>query len=162
VRVVALDPGGTTGWSRWSDNGGISWGQIGPRAHHLDLEKFLHQSLYVDDYVGNKLVVVCESFQNRANAAAELVSLEYIGVVRLFSQKTNTRLIMQDPGNMKEWCKHDGEKYAKLKANGWYVSGQPHATDANGHMLKYLVSHWGHLEVMQPHMQKLQELANAG
>jgi hypothetical protein len=159
MRVVVLDPGGTTGWSRWSDNGGVSWGQIGPKPHHLELEKFLFQSLYMDDYVGNKMVVVCERFDNRGNAAAELVSLEYIGIVRLFCKKTDTRLIdTQDAGSMKEWCKSNGVKYAKLKATGLYVPGQPHATDSNGHLLSYLVNNWGHTSAVQPYMKQLREM----
>lgn len=157
--IVALDPGGTTGWSWWDDISGLTCGELGQgnRPHHTALEHRLFQ-IAGSIRPTSKLTVICESFDNRADPAAELVSLEYIGIVRLFCAKTNTRFIPQSPGNVKPWLKSNGVKYAKLRATGLWVPGQPHASDSNGHILYYLVNNWGHLEAVQPYMKMLREM----
>jgi hypothetical protein len=58
---------------------------MGPEPHHGELKEFL-------DIVGPRHIVT-EAFENRGNMAANLISLEYIGVAKQWSQtKSGTKL----------------------------------------------------------------------
>src|SRR5690348_14403081 len=99
-RVLALDPGGTTGWATYTalqmhDPGGPTdeyydekWsrGQLGPDEHHNMLDVLLGTQ-QTDHFV-----VVCESFEfrnmdKRFRDNINLMSREYIGVVKRFYQE---------------------------------------------------------------------------
>jgi len=137
VRVVALDPGGTTGWAFWDSDrstfGQITEeGQLGPGSHHTELWVLL-RTLDPD-------VVVCESFLYRQQANAVLVSCEYIGVVELFyqvKQKTFTgkKLVYQTASVI-----HGGGPWddVALKKLGLWTRGARHANDAKLHLINYL------------------------
>lgn len=153
--LVALDPGGTTGWS-WLNEDGIEWGELGEgRAHHYKLEQFLYNASGTAKRRNSRLVVLYEPFDNRAAVEAEIISGEYVGVVRLFNQKTGTPIIPRGVANMKTWCRIDDIDYEKLRATELYVPGMPHATDANGHILHYIVHEQAHLEFTKRCLQKL-------
>lgn len=136
MKVLSIDPGGTTGWKiitasllgalEWKD---IAWrhGQIGPHEHHTDLWDFLSAEKTED------LIVILEGFDNRGNPAAVLISLEYIGVVRLWCKLNNVTCVMQQPAEMK-WATDK-----KLRACKIYVPGQRHSNDAGRHILIWLV-----------------------
>lgn len=158
-RVVALDPGGTTGWAsytaqrvpvRSSDSGardGFGWanekwncGQIGPQDHHDELYAFL-ESERVTHYS-----VVCESFefrQGKQRDNLDLSSKEYIGVVKMFKQREGVPAIFQTAGQAKAFIpdkpKNGMPANHKLKVIGLYYPGQKHANDAMRHLVTYLV-----------------------
>lgn len=74
--IVAIDPGETTGVC-WFQLNRFWWREFGPTEHHGVLWKFLY-TLDIDN-------VVCERFDKRSdNPGAELISLEYVGVVKSF------------------------------------------------------------------------------
>lgn len=143
-RIIALDPGGTTGWATHS------WfefhGEVSDREWHCgQLEGDHYNSL--DVLLGtqqvDKYVVVCESFQQyRELDSPELVSLEYIGVVKRFCQERKVPLILQSSSVGKITVK-SFVRSVSLRNLGLWVPGQRHAMDAYGHLLTYMINYGG-------------------
>jgi hypothetical protein len=163
LNVLALDPGGSTGWALYSTyvivtgptsyevgKVNITQGQLGPADHHLALWNLLgmhHASNYR---------IVCESFEFRGEDRTNirLISNEYIGVVKLFCQERNdtlpssarVQLTMQTASSGKGfWYPKVKGKAAswdgsKLKAVGLYhpTTDGRHINDATAHLLQYL------------------------
>lgn len=153
-RLLTYDPGGTTGWSSaiWNPERhgnvhpqesydppklrDIQWdcGQIGPQEHHEEL--FEHVSLF------NPQVIICESFefrqhinQSHTKTKVELISKEYIGVIKLWSIQNPTLLFFQTASAAKTLVSDD-----KIKCLGLWVPSKPHAMDARRHLLRYMVA----------------------
>lgn len=128
VKILAVDPGVTTGmatfdtetkkWRRW---------QIGPEDHH---ELLWDEMREVDE-------LVCEDFNFRPNPNRRKVilkSVEYIGVMKLYSSGHGAPLRIQLPSQAKGLWTDD-----KLKKLGLWEPSLKHAMDATRHMLYYLV-----------------------
>lgn len=150
-RIIALDPGGTTGWAMWTkmynyvpgsgqylgEDDKFSWGQLGPHEHHEELFALL-EHMHVQEYT-----IVCESFEFRQYRQREninLMSREYIGVVKLFRQQRSeiasfSPVVFQTAGQAKGFVSDE-----KLKAIDLYPSGQKHARDALRHLIYYMVN----------------------
>jgi hypothetical protein len=142
--VVALDPGGTTGWATFNCDkienplDGVteyvdwSWGrgQLDWNDHHNDLDVLLG-TLQVQDYT-----VVCEGFEyrNRARAGLVLVSRDYIGVAKRFCQERKVPYVEQTAAQAKGFV---ADRHIR-KLGLWY-SGNKHAMDATRHLLYYLI-----------------------
>jgi len=150
VKVMSFDPGKTTGWckhfvyaeakrsftERHTSEGERHWagGQIGPDEHHDKL----YNMLAVED----PKIVVCEAFNYQIRKldgvqmpGIELISREYIGVLKLWCQLRKKPFILQQPSILSiEWCKDPA--LAKL---GIYTAGEPHHNDATRHMLHFIV-----------------------
>jgi hypothetical protein len=134
MRILAIDPGETTGLAAIDlDTFGwpITTWTLGPATHHDRLFKIL----------GGYNAVVCESFDNRGNIAALLVSVEYIGVVKLASDLHLTEAIFQTPSEGKTFW--DDRKLRKLGL--WKPT--THERDAVRHLLYFLTfegqnMHW--------------------
>jgi hypothetical protein len=78
--------------------------------------------------------VVTENFHyRRAQIHAELMSRDYIGVLRLWCQLNNHELQVQSPGDAKGFWTD-----TKLKRLELYTPGKPHANDAVRHLLLYV------------------------
>ena len=104
--VVALDPGGRTGWAIYRGkvktfNGG-QFNQI-EEGHHLELWEFLEE-LRLEDTT-EEMIIVIESFEFRNDLTTEgregleLISREYIGIARLFSKMYGVKIFQQMPGH---------------------------------------------------------------
>lgn len=158
--ILGLDPGGTTGWASYDaevierpDKPGTyefyneKWnsGQIGPNKHHGNLWALLELKH------ARNFIIVCESFEyhreQRDNVV--LVSLEYIGVTKLFYEQrlqytaTPLELVMQTASTGKSFWypKKPGTQQrdaTKLKAVNHYSPGMTHANDAMAHLLHYM------------------------
>jgi hypothetical protein len=147
-RVIALDPGGTTGWAMYSAermedpianvfeyyNEQWTQGQLGPEPHHAEL-LHLMEMMHVESYR-----VVCESFEFRGGAAKvrdnlNLDAKEYIGVVKLFAQERKVPTRFQTAAMGKGFITDD-----KIKRAGLWHPGWRHAMDAQRHLLYYLVN----------------------
>lgn len=131
TKVIALDPGGTTGWAK----GLIYEGRMGVISGQ---DTFNHIELY--DFVENMRpdIIVCERFDfrkgGRTRAGVELISKEYIGVVHLYSQVMNIELHMQMPAEgVGGYWKDDH----RLKEDKVFTRGKPHANDAMRHLLQW-------------------------
>ena len=145
MRIIGLDPGGTTGWSQLDftvrDNvmEDVQWsfGLLGPEEHHTALYNHL-----VDADPGR---VVCESFEYRKGLRdnVELISREYIGVAKLFCSFEHVPLTMQTAAQGKGfWWPSDAKKdrVDRLKAVDLYQSKHEwrHANDSTRHVLEFI------------------------
>ncbi|HJS81395.1 MAG TPA: hypothetical protein VJ742_01020 [Nitrososphaera sp.] len=147
--VLAFDPGGTTGWARALLPGEIE--------DNVELESILletgeftgqhHEELYnfiVDMADGEKsLEVVSEPFHFRQHKdnprqGLELVSCEYIGVMRLACAQLGLRYYDRfTPGEAKRYVTDK-----KLELLGWLqtpVTPMRHRNDALRQLVKYLI-----------------------
>lgn len=149
MRVISIDPGGTTGWvlHEVPDEKAtlpleVSGGQIGPDDHHAELDALL------DD--NDPDIVVCEDFQYRlikhkgaSMPGINLVSKEYIGVVKLWVQQYpdlhQPQLVMRLPAQAVGKQENIFWTDEKLKRLGVYTAGEPHRNDATRHLLAYLL-----------------------
>jgi hypothetical protein len=157
--IIALDPGGETGWARFQQELLINpfdqpeWkgkpsprnfqmGQLGPEPHHNELRRFLEFQRNAN------MRVVCESFENRG-MDKDLTSCELIGVVKAFEQESNQLmsfqnrpwLFWQTASNVKGKS-GEGKVFwdeAKLKKLGLWWPGHKHAMDALAHLLQHMV-----------------------
>lgn len=135
-RVIALDPGGTTGWAMYTEYTSeaivkFDYGQIGPYEHHVQLWQLLEGS------AGYETEIVCESFEyrNTARPGLVLVSKEYIGITKLACLKMNMKFTEQTASKAKGFVRD-----AHLKRLGLWSSNYVHAMDAMRHMIFYLVN----------------------
>jgi hypothetical protein len=135
-RVIALDPGGTTGWAVWTmeANGDMDWhlGQLGPEDHHELLYALLERETIHD------FTVVCESFefrQSRQRDNINLMSREYIGIAKLYEQERKNPVVFQTAAMAKSFVTDQ-----KLKSMHLWHPGKKHAMDAMRHLVYYLVN----------------------
>jgi hypothetical protein len=136
-RVLAFDPGGTTGVAKaWTedDDFKFSYHQIGPDEHHEELWGFLQAHL--QQYGLPNLEIVCESFEyrNMSRKGLELVSKEYIGIIKLFCEINGIKLTFHTASAAKTFVTDD-----KIHSLDLWVPGKPHAMDGMRHLLRYLV-----------------------
>ena len=140
VRIIALDPGGSTGWAL-ADIGfnddkncyeiGYRHGQLEMREHHFHLWQLLAQ-LDPD-------ILVSESFEyrNKTRSGLELVSREYIGIAKLFGTVNSIPVVLQTASMAKGFVTNDNIHLA----TGWVPSyDNRHAADAYRHLLYYLIN----------------------
>lgn len=155
-RVLAFDPGGTTGWAYCEHKVGddpsiLEWhhGQIGPHEHHDELWDHINSYAFgLND--GPALQIVYESFEFRqhinkehAKTGVELISKEYIGIIKLWWQQNShmPEPYSQTASNAKGLIPDKGpQANEKLKQLGLYVPAMKHANDAYRHLLKYMVT----------------------
>jgi hypothetical protein len=133
--ALALDPGGTTGYTL-SNGDVLLGGQLGPDIHRLELWTLLNNVAPAK--------VICERFDYEIRRDSqdmfdvpgiELISRNYIGVVELYCDLTDTPLYMQARQVLTiKWCSDDA-----LKTLGIYTPGMPHQNDSARHMLYHTV-----------------------
>lgn len=127
MNIMAFDPGGTIGVAACYNDNLLSVfpAQLNETNNHWVLFNFLS--------VENPDKIIYENFDNRGNIAADLIALEYIGVIRLWAQINNRPVTVQRPGDVKPLWTDE-----KLKTLNLFVKGQPHANDAIRHLLHYI------------------------
>jgi hypothetical protein len=141
IKVIALDPGGTTGWAK---------GLIRDYKMHAisGQDKWNHLELYNAIELFKPDIIICERFDYRKGGkkqvGVELISREYIGVVELYVQMRDAefkagsgyfvQLYMQMPTEaLGGYWKED----SKLKEDNMFMIGKPHANDAMRHLLQW-------------------------
>lgn len=127
MNIISLDPGGTTGIAIYGEDDIITSYEIGGDDHHKELRDALSE--LVPD------LIIYESFDWRPyrNQKVELISREYIGVIKLFCITFDVARQVQKPA-LKSWWTDN-----KLKRVGEYNVGMPHANDAVRHLLYYIM-----------------------
>lgn len=160
MRVMSLDPGGGTGWAVWSGELSREWnpddvemGSLDTPDHHHHLDCLLRDKLtYMVDppimlHIDNVPVtgtmvragrkdaqLVVERFDHTDNRAADLISNEYIGVAKAFSQKYGVAYYTVSRSN-KDTAYLKGKE---LKGFGlWHESKD--ARDAARHLVHHLI-----------------------
>jgi hypothetical protein len=136
MRIVAFDPGGTTGIAIFDDtHDEASWTRmsLGPDEHHAALWSFLAME--------NHIVYETFDYQRRDvefGVSLELISREYIGIIKLHKQYSEdggdppeVKLYPQKPAQRMFWTDE------KLKTLGLWVSSE-HERDATRHLLYHL------------------------
>lgn len=129
LRALSLDPGGTTGYAICDINSNnsisINWDQA--KLTESELTELM-ETVIAD-------VVICEDFEyrNRARAGLDLTSPRLIGVVKLFSQSSDTKLVLQ-----KAMVGKGHYSDQRLKTLDLYRRGTPHGRDALRHLLHWL------------------------
>lgn len=143
MRILGLDPGGSTGWCFFSyqEPTPSVWLWSGDTLtqdnHHGQLRALIQR--YMPDYI------VCEDFQFRQKAGTEnyrkgleLISKEYIGVARLIAQDIDAKFILQPP-SMKDTNLTRDENLKKLQILRTPLHPNRHYHDACRHTVNYLI-----------------------
>jgi hypothetical protein len=135
IRVIALDPGETTGWAYVEDDrvkiGQLPWQDAASWVHD-------YVAAAVNRHKTHEVTLVSEAFvvtQATVKKSRDTSSLELIGVCRYLATRYLAKpLVLQSASDAKSFVDDD-----KLKRLGWYVKGEDHARDAARHLALYLV-----------------------
>lgn len=136
MRVIGVDPGGTTGIC-WGDTDDMplfepTLAQLPDRMGVGNfVEKYMQVGVILRPTHG---VLVIERFDLRSNVKSQqLDPLYIIGMCEWLCWRHGWEFVLQTPAQAKSFATND-----KLKAAGWYVPGQEHARDASRHLLTWL------------------------
>lgn len=126
MRVIALDPGRTTGYSVGITHDGTEFEFISKQ------EKLSHIGLWELLFNTKMDCIVCESFdfRNGVRTGTDLIPCELIGVVHLFASMYKKRLDFQNASTHGAGGKNGYFKDENLKRKGIYVPARPHAMDS--------------------------------
>jgi len=140
VKIIGLDPGGTTGVAIYEhDSDYIGFDnrfQLGPGEHHLELFDFLVRE--------HPDLIVCERFDYRPKQGhADLDPVEYIGIVNMYWQYRDQSVESDVEVYYQQQLAHDKGLWTddKLKVVGLHIPGKPHANDATRQVLYYVTNH---------------------
>lgn len=136
MRIMGLDPGGTTGVAIYDDEAFCHWERysLGPEPHHTDLFYDLQgeTEIVYEDFI----------YQRREidkGVSLSLVSVEYIGIIKLYEQDSPPELpvtlVKQSPSNGKNSNSFWDDD--KLKQLGLWTNVE-HERDATRHILYYV------------------------
>jgi len=131
TRIIALDPGGTTGWATAIiEDHTLETIECG-QGVFTALGLWTMFIAYAPHYI------VCETFRYRTQSRAglDLSSMKWIGICELYTEQSGDACLlkMQEPSEGKGFW-HNG----KLKDAGLYVPGKPHSMDGLRHLLYFL------------------------
>lgn len=147
MRIVSLDPGGTTGVAIFDDIDNDpecverrywEWKELGPESHH----QALWELLVSDSPLYQHLVYETFNYQRREitrGVSLRLDSVEYIGIIKLaiarssYWGNTDLNVSAQSPPTRMFWSDD------KLKALDLWRSS-PHERDATRHLLTYVTT----------------------
>lgn len=133
MRVIALDPGITTG---------LSVASVEDETVELTCEQALFDHWHLYELLAELRPehIVCESFEyrNRSRAGLVLFSVELIGIVKFYQQATAHAVELYFPTAAKGKS-HDYNFFNddKLKKMGLYVKGKEHGRDAVRHFMNW-------------------------
>lgn len=125
MRILALDPGRTTGAAYFPDDD----------TFHVEQRElaYSHKSLYNYLRLVNPDIIVCESFVYQRRDKVDLSPVEMIGVIKLFCERNGTPYHEQTPSQAKKFWEDK-----KIKTCGLWIPGNPHAIDAARHLLYFM------------------------
>lgn len=126
MKIVALDPGRTTGYSVGVTHDDAEFQFISKQA------KLDHQQLWMLLANDTFDAIVCESFdfRNGVRTGTDLIPCELIGVVHLFASMYKKRLDFQNASTHGAGGKNGYFNNANLQRLGIYLPGKPHAMDS--------------------------------
>lgn len=131
MAVLAVDPGGTTGWASLDPTGNFQSGEV---RDWLNWCSHVWRLLSTEEYtvVVERYTVTTET----AKKTRQYDALEIIGVLRWLCHLTGSPFVMQTPSQAKSFGTD-----RKLHRIGWFLRGRGHANDAARHLLCYAVTH---------------------
>ena len=142
MRLLALDPGATTGWAlfvKGAPTERYRSGQVGTDKvwRLLETAKMATNEageLDEDGYVD--LTIICESFQHRQLPKVDLTPVEVIGVVKEWARQNNIEIVWQTAAQGKAFF--DNKRLEALGVLKRPATHWRHANDAMRHMMWYL------------------------
>lgn len=133
-RLLALDPGSTTGMSIWQYDAETPLTLVGSGQIEGGVDGFL-EYMYPDDTSnwGMWDVIISESFVlDGRTTNPDVTPLHIEGILEAHAHRTGCQLRFQR-NNFKKHIDND-----LLKRNSLYVAGKPHAMDSMRHALAYM------------------------
>jgi hypothetical protein len=138
VRLLALDPGATTGWALFQK------GSPGERYTSGQVEQDKVWTLLNTAMFGGRdlhdniidLTIICESFQHRQLPKVDYSPVEVIGVVKEWARQNNVEIVWQTPAQGKAFFTDN--RLAALDLLKKPKTTWRHANDAMRHILWYL------------------------
>lgn len=136
MKVIALDPGITTGYATGIIEPGEPMGVLSGQA------KWVESDLYTNLVSGKPDIIIYEEFDHRPQRfygkgdyyKVELFPRNLIGVINLYVQQSGCRVVTQKPAKaLGGFYKSD----KVLKDHGVYKVANPHANDAMRHLLTW-------------------------
>lgn len=126
MKVLALDPGRTTGYSVGIIKDADPFQFISKQA------QLTHQELFSLLSKENPDRIVCEAFdfRNGVRTGTDLIPAELIGVVHLFAADAQIRLDFQNASTHGAGGKNGRFNNSNLQRMGIYLPGKPHAMDS--------------------------------
>lgn len=128
---LAFDPGETTGWALFNDDGSINgWGQLTEEQLQYKLDLWEHEPIDV---------VICEGFiifrhKARKFAGNRMVTIQIIGMIKRFAHKICAKYVEQDAdilpmAQMKTQVKMpsnhaESHKVSAFNHGAWYLIQQ--------------------------------------
>lgn len=150
MRIIALDPGLTTGYAKIGPDLGVNYHQIHGRFN-------VYTELRRAARTGEETVLVCEDWKPRAGALSEQVDPHrIIGWAEGFAHNEGWPFVLQQAGSVKgkrPWMSDD-----KLRRIGWWVPGKDHARDALKHLAFFICTSTKLPAVFLPERVRLHEL----
>lgn len=140
MKILAIDPGGTTGLAWYNFHGydfydtrpGTAMPRgFGPAAVQIDM---LIAQFDPDLIVVEKFTINASTIQKSREGSN--LAIELVGVTRFLAKQSGKPLEEQSPADAKNFVTDE-----KLRRIGWYVAGPDHARDALRHVLLASVRH---------------------
>jgi len=145
VRLLAVDPGETTGFALFDTESGESYFWAEPSA--MDAVTYVNGKLHD----GELEVLIVERFTIssrtvQATRGGSNTAIEIIGALRWLAHTYSNQhnedgelrktipFVVQSPSDAKAFVTDE-----KLKRLGWYTPGKDHARDATRHLVTYMV-----------------------
>lgn len=126
--MLAVDPGGTTGFACWTE-GEAPWVSEAKPMEFLD---------FAEEWVSLRdVLIVCERFTigpQSLRMSRQYDALEQIGALRWIAHRHGADFALQAPADVKRFVSND-----LLKSLGWYTVGADHGRDATRHLVWRLV-----------------------
>lgn len=130
MRILAVDPGKTTGWVIYQEGEDLEFGQSAFEPFVKKVERVQQGiSSYIDTIVCERFTINTFTTKNSNQTDA----LEVIGYLKSVAVRYQTRFLLQMPSSAKTFATDE-----RLKDAGLYIVGQDHARDAARHLLLYL------------------------
>lgn len=126
--LLALDPGGTTGWAIFREGDYFISGQF--KTTFIDLENVIVQAkpnvVLFEEYI---------LYEHVRQAGSSLYTPRVIGAIEHICYQQRIPIAYQTASNIKQVQYNDD----KLREWGFHQSGKPHANDATRHACRYLL-----------------------
>lgn len=142
MRVLAVDPGGTTGWVIWCDGARIAgqdeFGGFVNLVDNLLMAGDNRDADRLDAIVAEKFTINAQTVRNSQQTTA----LEVIGYLRAMAHLEGIPFSLQTPADAKRFTQLGTNSHGRLDALGWTLrplAKHDHANDAQRHLLLYLV-----------------------